>query len=226
MPIAPSRRALAPALVAACAVLAVGLSGCPRRPGPMPGPAPEATDASSAHPDSSSFEGIVRVAEEPKEHSGKRFLGAWIERDGGERWVIDYSYETPYHELRDRRVRVDGETWLPEGQAVLAKHFRVRSMVPIGKDPSAPLVRIGARRTVRGRFEMKTFPKDTKLEGESMRVFVDEAGTTHYLAHLPSGPPPMGVPVTLDAHDVEPSPYIQRVGGPYLWVREIDSSGK
>jgi len=170
----------------------------------------------------SGFEGVVRIAPDPAPGPGKKFRGAWIEREDGARWVIEYEAESPFRELRDRRVRVEGETYAPEGQALIGTHFRVRSMQIVGKDEEAPLVRIGERRRFRGRFGAKTWPAGTKLEGTTMRTFVDDADRSYFIAHVTEKDLPIDVPVTLDAHEVEPSPYIARPGGPYLWIRSFE----
>jgi hypothetical protein len=203
-------------------LLAIGAltsSGCRDRAAPV---APVASEHDAQSTASwSSFEGIVRVAEDPKPGPGKKFRGAWIERDGGERWVIDYERESPFRELRDRRVRVEGETYAPEGQALVAKHFRVRSMELVTKDAGASLVRVGPRQRVKGQFGDMTWPAGTKLAGETMRVFVTEGGKSYFLARVPETTPAPGVTITVDAHEVEPSPFVTRPGGPYLWIRRV-----
>ncbi|MFI5301359.1 MAG: hypothetical protein ACHREM_25010, partial [Polyangiales bacterium] len=82
-----------------------------------------------------SFDGVVRVSDDVRT-IGKTFRGAWIERDGGERWVIDYDPESPFRALRDARVHVEGERYTPDHQALVAQHFRVRELTTL--DERAP----------------------------------------------------------------------------------------
>ncbi|MBI3184461.1 MAG: NRDE family protein [Myxococcales bacterium] len=163
------------------------------------------------------LEGTVRAAGE-EAGPGKKFRGAWLEREGGEQWVISYRADSPFRELGGKRVKVEGETYTPEGQALAGTHFRVRTMELLGVDPSAPLVRIGPEERLRGRFEEMTWEEGTKLAGEKTPVFIAEGGKSYFLVRLPEKAPPLGSAVTVLCHEVEPSPFASRPGGPHLWI--------
>jgi hypothetical protein len=207
--------------------LLLAIAGCTSRAAPSPAAQSSAPDdagpVNGSRAEASGFGGTIRLPDEPPQAKGKQFTGAWIELDGGERWVIDYASESPFRVLGDRRVRVEGEPYEPKNQALVAKHFRVRSLVVIGRDAAdAPLVRVGEQRRLHGRFSEITYPPGTKLAGEKSLVFVEASGKTYQLEHVPAGGPTLGAQVTIDAHDVEPSPHAAHVGGPYLWVRSIE----
>ncbi len=207
-------------------VVLLASAACNGHPAPSPAPpsssAAEASSATDAAIGASSFEGTIRVPDEEPPGKRKLFRGAWIERDGGERWVIDYAPDSPYRALRDRRVRVEGEIYEPKDQALVAKHFRVRSMLVVGKDATdAPLVRVGEQRHLLGLFSEITYPPRTKLAGEKETVFVDAGGANYHLAHMPEGRPALGARAAVEAYEVEPSPFVARVGGRYLWVLEV-----
>ncbi len=155
--------------------------------------------------------------DEPQQ--GKTFRGAWLELDGGEHWVIDYSPASPFRELRDQRVRVEGERYTPEGLALVAPHLRVTSLTALARD--APYVWIGREQEVVGRFEDEVGARGTLLEGETIHDFVSADGKRYLLAHTPDPKPALGQKVTLRVRLVEPSPYAQRLGGAYLWVLQI-----
>lgn len=52
--------------------------------------------------------------------------------------------------------------------------------------------------------------------------FVGDDGTPFWLAHG-GEKVELGKPVTLTAYRVEPSRHIARVGGPYLWIVDIEA---
>ena len=129
------------------------------------------------------------------------------------------------------RDRVEGELYQPEGQALTDEHLRVTWLRPL--DPQAALVHIGPRQTRRGRFVAITGEPGSKLAGETRTVFVDDAGHSHELAHLPaprarrspdrpdSAPADPSLPdheVSIESHPVELSPHSAHVGGSWLWV--------
>jgi len=105
----------------------------------------------------------------------------------------------------------------PEGQAIAATHFEVVSLRPL--DTTVPIdVALGEEKARSGRFVIYTWPEGTKLEGESATQFVADGGATYWLAARPGNLPPIGTTVTIRAREVEPSPFVSRPGGPYLWV--------
>ncbi|WP_096330863.1 hypothetical protein [Nannocystis exedens] len=201
----------------ALATLALGLVACASQRPPDPPPLVEARIALQ-------FEAVVRVAE-PQSGDGEPFRGAFVEQDDGTRWVVTSRADSPFHELRDRRVTVEGTPYKPPGQTTAMKHLRVTVMklVEVGADnllESPSLVEIHGEETLSGRFEMFTYPEGTKLAGEKMLVFVDERGTSYRLARV-SRTARRGKVVTVTGHRVEPTPFIARPGGPYLWIVDI-----
>ena len=84
--------------------------------------------------------------------SYKRFQGSWLHLDGGGKLVLSYRPMLDYAAFVERRVIVRGEHYSPEGQAISARHFRVKSMrlaegqrprddVTDGQLPRPPVVR-------------------------------------------------------------------------------------
>lgn len=181
--------------------------------------------SSGAQSGTTRFEAVVRVADAKQE--GKPFRGAFVEQDDGTRWVITYRAESPFHDLRDHRVKVDGTPYEPAGQALTMRHLRVASLKlietePVRLDQDLPDVEVWGEERLTGQFEEYTWPAGTKLEGEKRVRFVDGDGTTYFLAHG-DGSKLLGKTVTLTAHRVEPSRHMARPGGPYLWVLEIEA---
>ena len=107
------------------------------------------------------------------------------------------------------------------------KHLRVIRMKPLATEPASPDdywidEEVGGEEKITGQFEKYTWPEGTKLAGETRVRFVDDDGALFWLAHG-GDKVEMGKAVTLTAHRVEPSRHIARVGGPYLWIVDIEA---
>jgi hypothetical protein len=200
----------------AAVTIAAGLACGPA--GPLE--TPLATTPAEATPSEDAtvqeFEAVVRVDERP---GGKKFQGVWLERDGGERWVVAYRPEGWLRAFEGRRVRVTGEVYQPFGQAIAATHFRVATLRIVGQEPDAHLVSAGPARALVGEFAERVGAPGTKLEGERYTVFV-AGGTEYLLAGAPEDARP-GARVKIEARAVEPSPYAAHRGGEHLWVLTV-----
>ncbi len=153
--------------------------------------------------------------------SGKRFQGVWLRDRSDHRWVIDYRANPWWRPFEGLRVRAEGEAYTPKGQAISADHWRVRALRLIEPRSEKGLVAIEEETELNGRWTTYTWPKGTKLAGETMTVFMSESGQRYWLYHQPEQPPKAEVPVRIRARKVEPSPFIARPGGPYLWVLNV-----
>ncbi len=153
---------------------------------------------------------------------GKIFSGALLERDDGEKWVIDYNPESPFRVFRDRRVRLEGHRYRPESQALINPHVRVSTLTLVGDVPTdLAWIRVGPERCVTGSFRVHTWPPGTKLAGEPQRTFVVDH-TQYSLASALGTQAPVDVAITVIAREVEPAPlYAARPGGPHLWITRI-----
>lgn len=205
------------------AALVITLAACTSGHGSEapPSKGAEPTSAQQGAQGAMHFEAVVRVPkEETGPQPGKQFLGAMLVQDDGTEWVVTYRAESPFHKLRGERVVVDGAPYEPPGQALLKRHLRV-SLLKVSKPSTdTSLVEIRGEEELTGQFKEIAFPKGTKLEGEVWVRFVDDGGTEFFLAHG-DGKPLLGKHVTVTGFRVEPSPYIARPGGPYLWVAEV-----
>jgi hypothetical protein len=195
---------------------------------PVESPAPRGADSGArletvVEKETLRFEGMVRVpAESAANQPGKKFRGAFLEQDDGTRWVLDYRVDSPFHALADRRVRVEGRRYEPPGQALIMPHLRVTSMKIAKLEGGPELVEVHGEEQLTGRFEKFTWEPGTKLAGETTVRFVVDGGGGFFIAHGADAPP-LGKPVTVHAYRVEPSPFVARPGGPYLWIMRIDA---
>ncbi|MDC0721081.1 hypothetical protein [Nannocystis bainbridge] len=170
-------------------------------------PVPPASDALRE------FTATVQLANDPH---GKQFHGVLLQPDDGEAWVVSYQPEPWLAAFADQRVRVTGEPYTPEGQALLRPHLRVHTLALV--DPSRALtapfvISVGPEKSLRGTFTDE--PGD-----EPHRVFTVEGGATYQLANAPDDARP-GQPQQIVAREVELAPQGARHDGPTLWVLAI-----
>lgn len=159
----------------------------------------------------------VEIAEKP---GGKKFQGVWLIDDQGVRHVISYRPDPWWRPFDGLQVEASGHAYTPRGQAIMAAHFRVEELRVVEPGPDDALVSISAERELTGTFTGYTWPEGTKLGGETMTVFRTEDGAQYWLHHVPEAVPALDVPMRIKAREVEPSPFVARPGGPYLWVIE------
>jgi hypothetical protein len=195
-------------------------------PSRMAQPAPESATAqpaasAGAAEETLRLEGVVRLSPDTRAPPQKSFAGALFEAADGTVYVISYDADSPYHELRDQRVQVEAVRYTPIAQALLMPHLRVVAMKLAKPAPGPSLVEVGAERRIAGRFEERVFPEGSKLAGEKWLELVADDGARFSIQRLPAARPALGQPVTVTAHPVEPSPFVARPGGAYLWVLRI-----
>lgn len=200
---------------------------------PKTSPRPRsAAPIASTRPDELSLEGMVEAAErtpvpsagKPKPR-GKTFHGVFLNATDGKQYVLDYASDSPFRELDGAEVTARGEIYVPKYQALVNPHFRVRRMAIKKPSPDHMLVAIEEERTFEGSFDETTFTAGSKLAGEHVPVFKTTSGKTYFLSRAPEPPlPPPAKRVSVVAHEVEPSPFLTRPGGPYLWVRHVKAS--
>ncbi len=170
-------------------------------------------------PSENEIEATLRIDEKP---GGKHFQGVWLERDDGSRWVISYRADGYWLPFRDHRVRVQGVVYEPEGQAVMATHFRVKTLALTPseeKNAMTGLVEVRDERQYPGKFRDDVGDKGTKLEGEHRTVFISDSGSHYWLANAVEGVV-FDEPVVVRGREVKLSRFMARPGGPYLWVIE------
>ncbi|MFT3775729.1 MAG: hypothetical protein QM820_61060 [Minicystis sp.] len=168
------------------------------------------------------FEAVVRVDAQPQD---KKFQGVWLERGDGEKWVVAYRPEGWLRGFEGKRVSVAGERYEPQGQAIMATHFRVHTIRVLDERAvDAPFfVEVGPERKMAGRFVERVGEKGTKLEGEKYTVFEADDGVAYGLANAVEAT--AGVRVRVRARPVVVSPFVARRGGPSLWILDVAPAG-
>lgn len=173
-------------------------------------PVPEPT----ADADLETFEAKVEIDAKP---GGKRLQAVWLVTGGSKR-VIDYRANEWWRPFEGRKVSVTGESYQPQGQAISASHFRVHSLELLDPTPDDPIWKVGKEEEVSGSFTTHTWPEKTKLAGETATIFRSDAGEDFWLHDSSAVSIELDKPVTIDARRVEPSNFVARPGGAYLWV--------
>jgi hypothetical protein len=206
------------ALLLAASVIA---EGCAASAPPTEGQPTEAAPSTAGPVETA--HGVLRVRDADPARSGKQFIGAELERDDGERWVLDYGREPLWQEFDARRVQIEGRRYQPEGQALLATHFRVETLRVAGTGDGA-LLGFGPEKQLEGSFVAHTVEPGSKAEGMRVMEFIEASGVRWMLEHTPSAPPE-GHVVAIRARRVEPNwSWTARMGGQYLWV--LQAPGK
>lgn len=210
-------------------MLALGAASC-QLAGPHPGATPTTQHSTQAADPGSETDGQQRVAGKIEsfratlriddEAGHKGFQGVWLERAGGERLLIAYRPHGYWKPFAGHEVKVTGQRYVPAGEAVMAEHFRVHTL-SIDPKKMTDLVRVETERVFEGKVEERTMEPGTKLAGETLTFFVATDGTSYSFVHRLDEMPPVGKSVRVRARVVEPTPFITRLGGPYLWLIEV-----
>lgn len=185
---------------------------------PATQPEPSQPKPSQADGDLETFEATVEIDDEP---SGKRLQAVWLV-SGKTRRVIDYRANQWWTPFDGRKVSATGASYTPVGQAISADHFRVHSLELVDPTPDDDMWKVGKQETIEGSFTTKAWPKQSKLGGESATIFRSDAGEDFWLHETGAIQFELDKPVTIEARRVEPSNFVARPGGPYLWVIELN----
>jgi hypothetical protein len=206
------------------ACLAILVAACaPAAPPSTPASTSAAPQPAAEPGERMALEGTLRVQPEGE---GK-FQGVSLESDR-ERWILDYHRRPWWPSFDGLRVKVQGERYTPEGGALIAPHLRVTALEVVsvqGETPVDAPVSLGAEQTIAGRFAHHRWPEGTKLGGsEPWIVFVSHEGTQYWLLGERPYQHLLGKPVRVLARPYEPSHFIARPGGPYLWIAEVNEA--
>lgn len=168
---------------------------------------------------STEFTATVRIDPRP---GGKKLQGVWLEREDGERWVIDYRPRDCWLPLQDIAVTATGERYEPQGQAISAPHFRVSVLRVLKVTPEAGLVAVGEEQTLTGTLLTAAGEPGSKSEGSTWTEFKDADGPVWPL-YNPSALGELTGAVTLTVREVELSPFSAHIGGPQLCILDARS---
>ncbi len=164
------------------------------------------------------FHARVEVEGKP---GAKKMQGVWLVTPDGERKVVSYRASPWWRAFEGRSVEAVGESHHPHGNASFTANFRVHQLRIEKPTAEDPLVWIKGEQQLWGTFERQSGAPGSKSEGETLTMFAAEDGTRFVVYELPDPPPAMGARVLATVHEVEPSPFVARVGGRYVWVAEF-----
>lgn len=159
------------------------------------------------------IEGVVKIGEPDPRH---RVTPVEIVEDGGKRWLASYQADELWKAFDGRRVEAEGETYVPEGQAILLPHVRIeRWRIPKpGSDD--PIVSVGPPVKMHGKLGPNPAPPGSKAAVETSPHFLEDGGKSYPIAH--GTPGELGKTVEIEARLVELSPFGAHIGGPHLWI--------
>ena len=222
-------RGLALALTIGCTPAAPPTGSDPASPPPAeekledpvpPGdPVPPEDPVQSSGSEEITLRATVDIDDKP---GGKKFQGVWLVTEDGNRHVISYRADPWWLDFEGRTVDATGTPYQPRGQAIGADHFRVEEMRVVKPTTADPLVMITNERELEGEFTRYEWPKKAKLEGTTTLVFEASDGQRYFLSEVPDPEPPVDERLKIKGRIVEPSPFVARPGGPYLWVVDVN----
>ena len=154
--------------------------------------------------------------------SGKKFQGVWLEREDGERWLIDYRPRDCWQPFNDTTVAVTGSTYEPHGQSISATHFQVASLQRTDEVFSADLIALGPQQTLTGTLHTEHGAPGSKSEGASWATLVTQTRT--WMLYNPSRLEGATGTVTVEAREVAYSRYVARADGPTLCILNVRST--
>ena len=164
-----------------------------------------------------SFVATVRVDSEP---GGKKFQGVWLEREDGERWVIQYRPRACWTPFEGRSVQATGHTYFPPGQAISAVHFEVLRLEVLQPSPEDALVAVGPELERVGQFQQVSGQPGSKSEGSSWLEFSANDGSD-FLVYNPSAAESAEGEVVVKGREVQRSPFTAHMGGTWLCVLDV-----
>lgn len=178
------------------------------------------TKTKAESPPAGAFEGILTVSKaNPAEHR-MQFFGTTLQDTHNTTWVLGYQRDPLFVGFDGFRVLIAGDTYEPMGRAISGKHIKVKWIKLIDQSneaKNAPIVEVWEEKTYEGELQQSQGPVGSKSEGETLTYFVTKDGTHYWLMNRPEKMP-LRTPTTIRARRVEPSLYVTRHGGQYLWV--------
>ncbi len=163
------------------------------------------------------FEAVLRVDEKP---GGKRFQGVWLERAKGPKLLIAYRALGCFTPFAGHRVAVTGEAYVPQGQAIGASHFRVRTMKLVDATKPVTFVSVGPEQALSGRFGMAQGAPGSKMADSTWPVF-SAGGASFQIANPSVIADAAGKAAKVTAREVVRSPFMTHMGGRVLWLLSV-----
>lgn len=199
-----------------------------------------ASAAAPAEPDpkgSERFIAVVQVSKEKAEDDEGRprrmvFSGVTLQpenrkseaRPGFDQIVASYSQSAVWRALDGKRVSVLAMPYHPEGRAIAGDHMDVLEARLVEQTATSTVIGFGRQRKLEGAFREHTIPAGQKASGEKVLYFDVKGGASYEIFdgfRESAERPKMGEPMTIEAHEVDLSKFMQRRGGPFLWVRRV-----
>lgn len=162
----------------------------------------------------------VRVDPEPS--GAKKFQGVWLERKDGGRQLIAYNTRSLWAQFDGKEVYVTGEVYQPPGQSISAEHFRVDTLTVADLQTAVLYTGAGPLREMTGVIEVETGSPGSKMGGETWRMF-NSGGMSYQLANPVAFKKWKGT-FTVQARDVNRSPFSAHMAGPTIWVESVTST--
>jgi hypothetical protein len=161
------------------------------------------------------FTAVVRLPEQDT------FRGVFLDARDGIAWVASYERDALWRSFDGQTVDVVGEKFTPPNQALVNPHVHVRLLTVVDPKPGVEFVRMSGDIVLEGHLESDTWPERTKLAGEKRTRFITKDGRAMFLANEVDAA--IGKDLEVRGRMVEPSPFVARPGGDYVWITDAIS---
>ncbi len=187
----------------------------PKPPATKPAATKPAAKPPAMTTNANKFEATLKIDAKP---GGKKFQGVWLVKADGSKMVIDYRANGLWRPFENQKVAVTGMVYIPRGQAIGAKHFRVETINIVDKQSTARFIALGPRKLIEGEFGTHTIKAGAKAGGQTYTIFKSKGGTTYQVMNPDKAEKG---PVKVRARSVTRSPFTAHVGGPALWIINV-----
>ena len=110
-------------------------------------------DPSQPIPSPETQKGTI-VVDPPSPSGGKDFQGVWLVTADGEKKLVSYHKRSVWAQFDRKAVTVTGASYIPQGQSVMADHFRIESLTLQKTDDTARYVRVGPKKKMHGTIQL------------------------------------------------------------------------
>lgn len=179
---------------------------------------PEDKTPEDKTPDDTRLQGKLTINAHP---GGKRFQGVWVVVDG-HKHLISYRANPWWRPFEGRAVQAWGEPYTPQGQAIMADHFRIRRLELADPKPEDTIIAILGRQDWVGEFVVHTWPKGSKLEGTTAPAFRTDSGDVYLLVNPGEQGESTGR-VRMHGHMAEYSAFAARPSMAHVWIADVST---
>ena len=94
------------------------------------------------------------MVDPPDSKGGKEFQGVWFITTDGTKKLVSYSTRSVWAQFDGKAVTVTGESYFPQGQSIVADHFRITRLKLQKTNDAALYVSVGPETKMHGTMQL------------------------------------------------------------------------